>query len=305
MEEKIIDKEDERLIRIKKKGREIDAEDATLSEGEESSEEEIFLTLPEEGDENEEYDEDMVGLTPSEFAREKARRQKAEEAARIECGKILAEGEAALKEGAFERATTLFEQAACYGFDEERVATGLWTARTKNFATSDPFHKEENAEEFAALNEEIKNALLEKMKERLKKERTEFENEEKALAPDVLAKQETRRQAFVANRKYYAVRFLILAGILALFALASAASGFYIVRTLSATPVVLTGVFGGIAVISFVATLVLFLKFLGANKLCRANDRLSSTQDGARLAELRNKIECLNLVLGDKEGNEE
>ena len=296
MEERLIDKEDERLIRIKKKGDEVDAEDATAEESGEGSEEEILVTLPED---DEEYDEDLVGLTPSELAREKARREKAQAEARAECEKLAAAAEEELNAGAFENAESLFAQAYCYGFADEKISAGLWTARTKNFTETEPFYKEENAEEFSAMDDASKKLVREKMGERLQEERAELQKEEEELAPRVLEKQEERRQAFAGNRRYYAVRLLICLGVLAAFLIAVAVSASYIVRTLSSTPIILTGVFGGLALFTFVAVVVLLLKFAGANRLCRTNGRLSSTEDGARLEEIRGKLECLGMILDD------
>lgn len=300
MEERLIDKDDERLIRIKKKADEVDAEDATLPEREEEEpvEEEVLVTLPED---EEEYDEDLVGLTPSELAREKARRQKLEEEAKAECEKLVAAAEEELAGGAYDKAESFFAQAASYGFEEERVTKGLWTARTKNFTTTEPFYNEEYAEEFSALDDASKKFVREKVEKTLVKEREEIEKEEKELAPAVLEKQEERRQAFKANRKYYALRLLVSLAFLGMFAIATIVSSTFIVRTLSSVPLILTGVFGGLTLISFVISLVFFLKFTGANKLCRRNEKLSSTEDGARLEELRNKLDCLKLILEDEE----
>ena len=301
MEERLIDKDDERLIRIKKKQDEVDAEEATLPDGGEEApaEEEVLVTLPEE--EDEEYDEDLVGLTPSELAREKARRQKAEEEAKDECAKLLTAAEEELRNENYESAASFFEQAASYGFEEERVAKGLWTARTKNFTATDAFYNAEYAEEFYYCDDAAKKFVREKAEETLLKEREEIEKEEKALAPEVLAKQEERRQAFSDNGKYYAVRLLAFLASLALFAIATIVSSSYIVRTRSPVPLILTGVFGGLTLIAFVVTLVFLLKFTGASKLCRRNEKLSSAEDGARLEELRGKLECLKLILEDEE----
>lgn len=303
MEERLIDKEDERLIRIKKKADEVDAEDATLSEGEEEepAEEEVLVTLPEDEEDAEDYDEDLVGLTPSELAREKARRQKAEEEARAEYAKLVEAADEELARGDFEKAESLYSQATCYPFADEHAVESLWTARTKNFTTTEPFYNEEYAEEFSASYDASKKFVREKVAETLLKEREEIEKEEEELAPAVLEKQETRRQAFVQNRKYYALRLLVFLGLLGAFVIATIVSSTYIVRTLSSLPIILTGVFGGLVLIMFVISLVFFLKFTGANKLCRTNSKLSSTEEGVRLLELRNKLECLKMILEDEE----
>ena len=300
MEERLIEKDDERLIRIKKTAEGVDAEDALAEETESYEEEEVLVELPED----EEYDEDLVGLTPTELKREQERRKKAEEEARAECEKLIKEGEETLSRGEFEKAQSLFSQADCYGFADERIGKGLWTARTKNFAETDSFYNPSFAEEFTALDDGSKKFILDHAGKKLLAEREEIEKEEKEISPEVLEKQETRRQAFAQNKKYYAVRLLIFLGVFAALAVGAGVSAYFIVRTLSSAPVIVTGVFGGLALVAFVCALVYFLKFLGANKLCRINENLSSTEEGTRLEELREKLDCLRLILDDKEENE-
>ena len=300
MEERLIDKEDERLIRIKKRADETDAEDALAPEGEEADEsaegeEEVLVTLPEA---DEDYDEDMVGLTASELAKVMARRKKEEEEAKAEYDKLVAAADEALANGDYEQAAPLYEQAACYPFADEKVFEGLWTARTQNFTQTAPFYNDEYAEEIGG-SDALKAFIRDKAGEALRQERDTMQKEEAELAPEVLEKQEERRQAFVGNRKYYGLRLVIFAGLMVLFAIAAIVSSTYIVRTLTMTPVILTSVFGGLTLISFIASLVFLLKYAGASKLCRMNDKLASTDEGARLEELRAKLECLKLILED------
>ena len=298
MEERLIDKEDERLIRIKKKAEGVDAEDVLSPEGEEGveSEEEVLVTLPEA---DEEYDEDLVGLTATELKRELERRKKAEEAAKEECAKLAEAAKAELANGNFEQATALYVQATYYPFADETVLQGLWTARTKNFSDNATFYDSECAEEFSSAPDEIKAFVREKVAASLKKEREELTKEEAELAPQVLEKQKTRRQAFEDNRKYYSLRLLIFLGLLVAFGIATGVSSYFIVRRLEIWPIVLTGVFGALALVSFIVALVFLAKFAGANRLCRENDKLSSTEEGKRLVQLRESLECLKLILED------
>ena len=295
MEERLIDKDDERLIRIKKKAEGTDAEDALTEEGEES-EEEVLLTLPEF---DEDYDEDLVGLTAAELNRELERRKKAEEEARAECEKLISSAKEELEGGNFETAAALYGQAACYPFADETVFSGLWTARTKNFTDTSPFYNSDYAEEFSGYTDASKEWVRERAGETLKREREALQKEEAELAPGVLEKQQKRSEAFLQNRKYYAVRLLAFLALLGAFIIATIVSASFIVRTLSSLPIIMTGVFGGLALLSFILALVFLLKFSGANKLCRMNGKLSSTEDGAHLVELREKLECLKLILED------
>ena len=119
------------------------------------------------------------------------------------------------------------------------------------------------------------------------------------MAPQVMEKQEERRRAFEDNRKYYGVRLLVFVGMLVLFAIATIIASTFIVRTLKSTPVILTGVFGGLTLVSFIGMLVFMLKYSGASKLCRMNAKLSATEEGAHLVQVRKKLECLKLILED------
>ena len=294
MEERIVDKDDERLIRIKRTKDGVDAEDALAQEGEEEQSEEVVFEIPDE-----EFDEDLVGLTPSQLQRELERRRKAEEAEKTEYVKLLSAAEALAAEEKYAEAEPLYAQAACYPFADERAVTGLWTARTKNFTDFAPFYVAEYAEALSEADEKSKAFVREKAAS-LREERVRLADEERALAPSVLEKQEERRQAFAENRKYYLVRALALVGAMLLCIIACAVSANYIVRTQSIAPVVCTAVFGGVAFILFVAALVYLRKSSLAQRLCRMNEALSSTEDGAKLETLRGKIACLDCVFEDR-----
>lgn len=297
MEERIIEKDDERLIRLKKTAEGTDAQDALTEDKAQEAEEEVLVTLP-EGEE--EYDEDLVGLTPSQLAKELERRKKAEEEARAECAKLVSQAQEALAAEDYERATSFFSQAMCYPYADEEIVKGLWQSRTKNYTDLSPFFVKEYAEEFAESDEAGKAAVREKVQEELTAERTAVKEEIAKISPSIMEKQEERRQAFAANRKYYAVILLILIGVTAALLIATGVSASYIVRTLSILPVVLTACFGGAAFIVFVAAFVFLTKFSGANRLCRMNEKLSSTEEGAHLEELNERSECLDLILDEE-----
>lgn len=79
----------------------------------------------------------------------------------------------------------------------------------------------------------------------------------------------------------------------------TALSASFIVRTKSIAPVVLTGVFGALALAAFIALLVFFRQLYLALRLCAQNTVEEATEDGARLKALREKIRCLSCVLDD------
>lgn len=306
MEERMMD-DDPRLVKLKrtKEGEtdvtEAGAEDAQTPEGApaEETEEEVLFDVPEE-----EYDEDLVGLTPTQLKQELERRKRLEEEARAECLKLAEEGERALAEGDFEKAESFFAQAAVYPVSEVRVEKGLWIARSKNFSDLAPFFVQEHAEEFARGEEEARAFVLEQVAPALEAEREQIKREEAEVAPPVLEGQAERRAAFRANKKYYAVRVCAMLGGVLLFLIALAVSASYITTTLSVLPVALTGAFGGVAFLFLCAMLVFVRRYVIASKLCLANEELASTEEGARLKVLRDKLYCLALILGEEDAQE-
>lgn len=297
MEERLID--NEREIRIKRKKEGVDAVDALASDEtpEEIPEEELVLEIPE----GEEYDEDLVGLTPSQLKEELERREKAKKEAEEECRKLTAEGEEKLAAGEYAEAEALFLQATLYDPESVPAGKGLWRARTEDFQKDDAFYSEENAADFAKAPEEVRGSVLEKVSERLGAAREEARREAIPLREKVSQKQEERRAPFLANRKYYLVRFLaaVLAFVLAGIGAGVSASFLYTTKN-SAVPIALLASFGGLAVVAFVFIAVFARKLLVAHRLCRANEKLSATEDGARLQEIETRLRILDLVLDGK-----
>ncbi|MDE6273580.1 MAG: hypothetical protein K2L87_00840 [Clostridiales bacterium] len=292
--------DDEELRKIKVKRNVVGGiEDAVEGDGEETEDSEIVFDLPEELGENEEYDEDLVGLTPSQLKKELERREKAAEEAAKNCAKLLEEGDAAYKEGNLEEAETFYMQALLYDPDNVQVQNGLWICRTRNFSDDSVFYSEEMAEEFSTANAEVKAMVRERVGARLKKELEEAEREAQPLRETVTAGQAERRSAFAGNRKYYFIRTCIAAIIMLLMIVGIAVSAYFIVRTTTNVPVILTGVFGGLTFLSLVVTLVIGRKLLVAQRLCSENERTSSTEDGERLVELEETIASLRRYLED------
>lgn len=298
MEERIVDKDDERLVRIKRTGGGVDAEDALAQESEEENDEVVF-EIPEE-----EFDEDLVGLTPSQLQRELERRKKEEEEARAKYEKLVSSARELLDGEKYAEAEPLLAEAERYVFADWRVTADLWTARTENFTDLSPLYNAEYAQKLSEADAEGK-AFVRERAAALKEERVSLAREEEAIAPSVLEKQRERREAFAANRKYYAVRALVLAAAFLLAVVGCAVSAAYIVRTQSIAPVVCTAGFGGAAFVLFVALLVFLRKTYLAKRLCVVNEALSSTEEGVKLEELRGKIACIDMVFGDRAGDGE
>ena len=297
MEERILDDDESRGIKIKRTANGgTDAVDG-LAEGDETlPEEELYIDLPDE-----EYDEDLVGLTPTQLKEELERREKLKREAREESERLMASADEKLAAEKFADAELLYAQALVCDGENDAAAAGLWTARTKNFTDAEAVLAENVAEELAA-NETARALVAEKLGKDLLALRAAYAGEEAEIAPPFEKKQAERREAFAANRKYYLVRFSVFLFIAVLFCIGIGVSAYFIPRTRSDTPVIFVGVFAGLNLVSLAAAIVYARKLFVASGLYVQNEKLSSTETGARIAFLRERLHAIGLVLGDGEG---
>lgn len=299
MEERLIDAEEKIKLRRTQDG-ETDAVDARDGAEDEEVEAEILFDFPED-----EYDDDLVGLTPSQLKEELEKREKARKEAIEESLKLVSEGERMLAEGNFEGAASAYEQATVYDAENADALRGLWTARTHNFTQIEPLYNEEYAEAIAS-REDARLLVTAHLGEKLRAARKEYAAEEETLRPEVEAAQSERREGFAANKRYYVIRTCVTLFLMALFAIGTAISGDSILRTQSITPIVLTIVFGALTFAAFAVFAVYLTKLYAANRLCRENEKLSSTESGTRLAFLQERLHILALILdGNPQDSEE
>lgn len=280
MEERIID--DPRKIRIEQETGEGPAQ-------------EVELGLP-EGDE---YDEDLVGLSPSELERELARREKALKEAQAECEKLLSEGNRALSAGDYAAAEPYFSQALLYDPESAEGKKKLWECRSHGFRETAPLMNRSYAEEFAETDGETKAFFRGKLGDRLAAEREEAEAQASPLRGQVYEAQRERREAFSGNRSYYRARVIVFAVLLALFAAAALVSAQFFVRVNNNIPVIITIATGALAVLDLIPLALFSRKLIVAQRLCKENEQLSSTEEGEILEKLETKISIIDLYLND------
>lgn len=298
MEERLMD--DPRKIKVKRNavGGVEDATDALAPDGEEVEidvSEEIVLP---EG----ELDEDLIGLAPSQLEKELARRKKEAEEAAAERDRLLAAGEALLKKQKYGEAEPLFSQALVYDADCARAKEAVWICRTRGFTDTEELYRREYAEEFAEADGAVKALVRKELGERLASEKAEYEREAAPLREKVRGAQKERRSAFIANRNYYRGRLLVFGMIFFALVIAMSICGAQIVHVRGNTPVYLVIAFGALALLDLIPVLIFSRKFVVAQRLVRDNEKLSSTEEGARLEELEGAIEMLSLYLEDDEG---
>ena len=82
-----------------------------------------------------------------------------------------------------------------------------------------------------------------------------------------------------------------------LFIIGVCVSAGFILRVQSAVPVALTGAFGVCAFAALVFTVYFMRRSVVAVRLCRENEKLSSTEEGARLAVAEDRLARLTEVL--------
>ena len=297
MEERIIDKDELRKVRVTRTDGEPDVVDDALpeetpEEGLKELETEYAVEF-----EGETYDEDLVGLTPSQYREEIERRERAAREAHETCEKLCAEGDGFLAQQDWAAAEDRFESALLHEMNNARAEEGLWTARTQGYTSDEAFYAERVAREFADASEPIRAKVMEVFGGRLLAALKEARAEVASLRPQVEAGQEERRGPFRANRNYYLTRLAVSFGIFVLFIIGVCVSAGFILRVQSAVPVALTGAFGVCAFAALVFTVYFMRRSVVAVRLCRENEKLSSTEEGARLAEAEDRLARLTEVL--------
>lgn len=297
MEERIIDRD--KRIKLKRTEEGVDAVDETAEpegEAQETEEEEIFFDLP-EGDE---YDDDLVGLTPSQLQARLAAKKREEEKARAEFEKLAAEGAERIEAGDYAGAVPVLEHAVTYECADGAAKRNLWVARTENFTSIDVFTEESAAQEFSWADTEVREEVFEKLRGRLEAWRKELRGEAEPLRADYTEKYNERREAFRANQRYYLLRFFLVLGAFLLLAIGCGVSASFLLRVQSSLPLVLCAVFGVLALGVFVLFVYFARKLFVAWRLVRDNEDPASTEEGSRLAALDRSIAALDLVLWEE-----
>ena len=312
MEERIIEDEG-RTIKVKRNalGGIEDATDGALPEGGAAegasspdagpggTEEDVEFAVdfPEE-----EYDEDMVGLTPSQLKRAQEERERARREAEEARDKLIAEGKKALSSLDYAAAEKFFSQALAYDGESAEALLGVWESRTQGFTDDSPFFIEENAEKFAGMPEEVRSSILERVGSRLQDARQGILEEMRPLKAAVEEAREARRGALDANKRYYLVRTAAFGIAAVLFLALMGVFSAFLLRTSGSWPAVCMAVFGGLALLCLIFLVVFLRGLVFALRLSHDNEKNESTEDGRRLALLEREEHCLRLVL---EGEEE
>ena len=296
MEERIIDDEYGRGIRLKKtKNGYVDVTDE-LSENTENAEtndeeygEEVAFAFPML--EGEEDDEDLVGLSPEEAAKVRQRKEEERAARAAEYEKLCAEGEELIKSGSFRAAELKYEKA----LDLDELATiasvGYWRAKTDDFDNADVLVGEYAKEGVESMEYDLgiqaTDLIRQEYHDKFANRVAELEEEEAPLQAEVEEKRLFRKQIL---KKGLRNGIIILAAGLIPFLTAmilTAVYGFKINTVPDNRYVMPTIICGVIAFLLFIIAVACLNKFLNALRIYRKNEKLSSTEEGKKLLKIR------------------
>jgi len=304
MEERIIDDEYGRGVRLRKtKDGFVDVTDeltdGELPEGEEAGEE-IAFEFPtlENFDQD---DEDLVDLSPEEA--ERVRKEKAEAIVRRQADyqRICAQGEKLLESGSYHAAELEYEKALQLDETATEASVGYWRAKTADFTKPDVLASEyvdagiESLE--YDLGYEATDIIKKKYRSAFEKRIEELTEEEKPLAKKVEEKQEARREILSTRKLRWGIAFILctiptVAVIIA--AIVVGLSNFGAPDTRYLVPTI---VLAGVSIVLFIAFMIVTNKYINAGRMYRKNERLSSTEDGLRLLEIRDYKELYEALL--------
>ena len=290
-EERIIDDEYGRGVKLRKtKEGYVDVTDE-LAENAENVEEgdEVSFEFPMM--ETEEDDEDLVGLSPEEALAwkkqkaEAAERRKAEYAQAVEAGSsLLAAGEYDAAEKKFEEALELDELAV-------DASVGYWRAKTQNFQNPDVLLEDYLDAGIDGLEYDLGCDALAIIKQEhaadFEKRYQQLVEEEKPLAEEVESKQLARRGVLKARLKKSAIRFAIVCIPTLILLISTIILALKIPTVMDNRFIPWTIAFGVATFVMFVVSLGVGNTFKNAYKIYNKNEKLSSTEAGERLLEIR------------------
>ena len=295
MEERMIDDEYGRGVRLKKtkdgyvdatdelaENENVENEETELAEGEISF---AFPTIDEEDNE-----ESFAELTAEEVAALKKRREEEALAKKAVYDQLCKEGEEFLATGSFKSAELKYEKALKYDDEATEASVGYWRAKTADFTDPDVLANEYANESIESLEYDLGYAatdiIREKYEDVFKGRLNELTAEEEPLRQDVESKQRRRREILKARRLKRGLYFAVSAIPVIVCFILTAFFGMKNFTTRGGEYIGLTIGFAAACVVFFIVFAVFANRFINACRMYRKNERLDETNDGARLLEI-------------------
>ncbi len=292
-EERIIDDEYGRGVKLRKTADGyVDVTDEQLDGNVEDAEaEELSFSFP--VIESETDDEDLVGLSPEEA--EELRKQKAEavQRRREEYDQIVAAGNELLEQGSFHSAELKFEKALQLDEPATEASVGYWRAKTENFTKPEVLIEEYVEPGIESLEYDLGYEATDIIKrdyhEVFAAKYAELEADEAPLAEVVEGKQERRRAILKARRKNSLIAFVASAMPMLICIILTAVFGLKNFSTPDGKYIPVTIAFGGASVALFIVFAVFTNKMINAFRMYNKNENLTSTEDGEKLFDIRER----------------
>ena len=288
-EERIIDEEYGRGVKLRKtKDGYVDVTDELATEEIEEGAEEVSFEFPVMEDED---DEDLVGLSTEEALALKKQKAEAAERRRAEYEQAVADGNALLEEADFAAAEKKFEEALQLDELATDASVGYWRAKTENFQKPEVLVDEYLEEGMASMQYDLGYEAVEIIKREHRDvfdaKLNELTEEEKPLAEIVEGKQAARREILKARLKKSGIRFIAAAVPMLVCVILTIVFGLKIPTVRDNRYIPVTIVLGGVSIVAFIVFTLFANKFLNDGRIYRRNEKLSSTEEGERLQEIR------------------
>jgi hypothetical protein len=267
-----------------------------LEVDEEAEEEEVEFTVPTYA-----YDvENAENMSPNEFEQMMKAREEEEQLKKQQIEEHLQEAQKALEQGEFE--TVLYQANVILSVDENNAEALSYKMRalSRNFSdlielsacaeVAELLADVATPEQKAALKSEVEPFYLAELdKRKAKAQELGTQNE---------AKKADRRVRFLAQRKKALTKFLIFAVPFVVFL--ALAIGFACVITARENGlfVIMTAVWGGLAVVTLVGTVIFSRGLVDAQRKVNLNEKDSSTKLGRELLAVEDEISMLERILG-------
>ncbi len=305
MEERIIDDEYGRGVRLKKtKEGYVDVTDETLEtqvDGQETdeTEEEIAFEFPVL--ETDEDDEELATLSPEEALALRKKREEEAAQRKAEYKRLCADGETLLQTQSYHAAELKYEKALALDAVATEASVGYWRSKTADFTNPDVLISEYAEAGIESLEYDLGYDAAEQIKRKYRsvfeKQIEQIEKEEIPLAKTVEEKQSARREILKERVKRSSITLAIVGLPTLALLILTIVFGLKNFTVRDDSYVVLTITFAAIFFVALIITVLCANKWLNALRMRRANERLSSTDDGAKLLQLRSYKELYEALL--------
>lgn len=291
MEERIIDDDIKKNLRLKKTDDGYEEVDDDALDGE------VMFEVTD----LEEDDEELAGLSPEEAI--EYRKRKAEEAAQrqAEYERLCKEGAELLETGSFKAAELKYEKALDLDKEAKDASVGYWRAKTADFTEPDALVEEYYEAGYENLEYDLGYDAVLEIKEKFKpvfeRRMDELTGEETALNETFVEKQAERREILNARAKKAWLWFGVTFAPTFITLILAIVFGTKILSTPDGRYIAPTAVFAGVFVVVFIVFGVMTNKLLNVMRIRRANEKLSSTEDGRELLRIRAYKEIYDYLL--------